>query len=200
MNELYNKLLSLNVSEEEAKGLIENAKKEYIKVEDYNSLKAENELYKTNEKELNKTIKELEKENNLSEGLKLQLEDYKNKISEKDKQLEKIKYNSKLEIELNKANTKSIKALKALLNLDEVKLSEDGELKGLAEQIEALKESDGYLFNEDNKTQNLGGTTTTKRQKNIKNPFSKEHFNITEQIKLMKENPQLARQLQDLQK
>ncbi|MCI8594110.1 MAG: hypothetical protein HFF09_02500 [Oscillospiraceae bacterium] len=44
------------------------------------------------------------------------------------------------------AGAKNPKVVKAALDLERVELTADGELTGLNEQVEALKKSDGYLF------------------------------------------------------
>ena len=44
-----------------------------------------------------------------------------------------------------KAGGRNTKAIKALINMDDVTIGENGEIKGL--DIEAVKKSDGYLFN-----------------------------------------------------
>ena len=101
---------------------------------------------------------------------------------------------------MKEVGAKNIKAIKALIDMEQVKL-EDGDLVGFDTQIEALKESDSYLFEEVGKG-TLGSAGTHKRDNgaNTKNPFSKEHFNLTEQSKLFIENPTLAKQLQELAK
>ena len=201
MKNILDKLVELGMNQEEANALIEAEKANYIALDTYNTTKAEMEVYKTNANTLNETIKNLEKEVGLSETLKLQIEDYKTKMEDKDNQIKKIRYDSKLEVELNKANARSIKALRAMLEMDKIVLNEEGNIEGLIEQIDALKESDGYLFNDEATTpKGLGGGKATPRNKITKNPFSKEHFNITKQCELIKENPVLAEQLRNLAK
>lgn len=194
MEKLLQKLIELGMPEEEAKALVEEQKANYVTIDEHNTVKAEVDVYKTNAETLNETVKNLEKEAGLSESLKLQIEDYKSKVADKDKQIEKIQYEAKLEVALNSSNARNVKALKGLLDMEKIVLGEDGNITGLDEQLEALKESDGYLFN-DNKPGGLGGTKTHPRKTAIKNPFSKEYFNVTEQCKLMKENPTLAEQM-----
>jgi hypothetical protein len=181
MENILNKLIELGMIEDDAKSFIEEEKSKYISLEDFNTTKAEIEIYKTNTDALNETIKNLEKEAGLSESLKLQIEDYKNKMADKDSQIQKIKYDAKLEIALNGANAKNIRALRGLLDMDKIVLDDNGDISGLEEQLSSLKETDSYLFNEDNKPAGLGGKKNTPRRTATKNPFSKEHFNITEQ-------------------
>lgn len=65
-----------------------------------------------------------------------------------EKQLHDQQFNYELERHLMSNKARNPKAVRALLDTDTIKL-EDGEVKGLSEQLESLKESDGYLFETD---------------------------------------------------
>ena len=58
----------------------------------------------------------------------------------------KLKLDNAVEIALSGAKAKNGKAVKAMLDMSKVKMGEDGKLSGFDEQIEALKKSDGYMF------------------------------------------------------
>jgi hypothetical protein len=61
--------------------------------------------------------------------------------------LSQVKFEYELKTALSNANVRNLKATKALLDLDKIKLNETGDkLVGLDEQIKTLQESDGYLF------------------------------------------------------
>ena len=82
-----------------------------------------------------------------------------------------------------------------LTKFDRAKLSiaEDGTVLGVDEQLAVLKEQYKDLFKPDVKGKepvNIGGGTPS-----TKNPWSKEHFNLTEQGQILRENPEKARQL-----
>jgi hypothetical protein len=79
-----------------------------------------------------------------------------------------------------------------LLNLENIKLDGDN-LIGLDDQLKAIKESDDYLFED----QPSGGTGANPAGGGTarKNPWKKETFNLTEQAKILSENPTLAAQL-----
>lgn len=99
------------------------------------------EKAKDNE-ELSAEIQKLKSENEKA------TQEYESKIKEKD-------FNYSLERALTDSKAKNAMAVKALLNLDNIKL--DGEnLIGLKDQIDKLKESDSYLF----ETKVEGGTGT----------------------------------------
>lgn len=111
-----------------------------------------------------KTVEELQKEIETKENENKKIkEEFENKLKEKD-------FNYALEKALDQANVYNSRTIKALLNLDNVKL--DGEtFIGLTEQLEALKESDSYLFKKENDkgdddfaggTGNIGGIHNTK--------------------------------------
>ena len=85
------------------------------------------------------------------ESLKKQIEtlqaDNKAKDDAHAAEIKQLKIDAAVEAALTGAKAKNSVAVKALLkDLDKAELSEDGTIKGLAEQIEALQKSDEYLF------------------------------------------------------
>lgn len=144
--------------------------------------------------DLKEEVKDNEKLTNRIIDLEQENEDVTNKFKDK---LQKQSFDFALEKELGKAGAKSPKAVKALLDTESIKL--DGEtLLGLDDQLKSLQESDGYLFGEDEPA-GLKGRKPHESGQNppgVKNPWSKEHFNLTEQGRLLKEDPELAKQLQ----
>lgn len=68
----------------------------------------------------------------------------------------------KLDVEISKAfsvaNVTDEVSVKANLNMENVKLGEDGKLTGLEDQLKSLKESKPYLFKAEQKKLNLGGS------------------------------------------
>lgn len=84
-----------------------------------------------------------------NEDLTKQLEDLQSKFDEtktsSEQQIADLKKSSAIDLALTQAGAKNIKAAKALLDSESLELT-DEELKGLDEQLAALKESDGYLF------------------------------------------------------
>ena len=200
MQNILNKLIELGFKEEEATTLIDSTKENYVYKEEYDVLKGEIKVHQDKAKELSKTVKTLQKDVDASEALKLKLEDLENSLTNKDKEIEKVKFDYKLEAKMKEVGAKNAKAIKALINMEDVKLGENGELEGFDNQIEALKESDSYLFNIEETKGTLGSTGNHNRNNTgaVKNPFTKEHFNLTEQSKIYMENPTLAKQLMEL--
>ena len=73
-------------------------------------------------------------------------------------EIKKLKVDNAIETALTGAKAKNILAVKALLkDIDKAELLEDGSIKGLAEQIEALQKSDAYLFDTTSKKAQVKG-------------------------------------------
>ncbi|WP_039944492.1 phage scaffolding protein [Thermicanus aegyptius] len=93
----------------------------------------------------------------------------------------------------------------ALLDKSKIELDDSSNVKaGLDEQIKTLRQSKAFLFVEqksDKGPQFKGVAPADGRDggsTGIKNPWSKEHFNLTEQARILRENPELAKQLQSI--
>lgn len=69
-------------------------------------------------------------------------------------QLEAVKFDHALEGALSAAKAKNAKAVRALLNVDGLKLSDDG-IVGLKEQLEKIKAENDYLFEGERTTQKI---------------------------------------------
>ena len=123
---------------------------------DINSLKAkqtelENRLIdsQTQVSERDKQLEELKKSVGDSESLKEQIsklqEDNKKAMKDYEAKIKQMGLDSAVQMALTNAKAKNVKAVRALLNLENAEL--DGEtVKGLDKQIEDLKKSDAYLF------------------------------------------------------
>lgn len=131
--------------------------------------------------DLNNEIEKLKKEN------KKASEDYETKLNQ-------LNFDTKLDKALASAKAKNSKTVKALLNREKLKLDGD-DIIGLKEQLESLKESDGYLFNEDGKENNLGGNPNPGGTGTIGNPGSSgsdKTMNIGERLAKQRTEQQAA--------
>ena len=72
--------------------------------------------------------------------------DNKTKDEVHAKELKQVKIDAAVAMELSNAKALNVKAVKALLSLDEVDFDKDGKLKGVEDQIKALKEADDSKF------------------------------------------------------
>ena len=121
-------------------------------------------------------IEQLKEDTNASKELKSKIEELQEKNEKTQTELQEKLKQQRLESEIEKGllknKARNPKAVKALLDMDKIKLTDDG-VKGLDEQLESLKENDDYLFElEDNSSSagddfkggNKGGTTITMEQ------------------------------------
>ncbi|WP_233553545.1 phage scaffolding protein [Lactobacillus sp. ESL0228] len=118
-------------------------------------LKKANESLQSQIAERDKDLKSLKKQAGDNEELGNQLKElqgkYKHDTENLSKELQQTKLNSAVDSELGKAKVRNTKAAKALLNMDEVKLNDKGEVEGLDNQISSLQKSDSYLFDQGQK-------------------------------------------------
>lgn len=106
------------------------------------NLKSQNEKHE-------KDLKTLQKDNGDNETLKQTIKDLQKQNADAkagyEKQLIGMQRDSAIEKALATSGAKNTKAVKALLDADKI-VFKDGELSGLAEQLEAYKQSDPYMF------------------------------------------------------
>ena len=130
------------------------------------NLKAENEALSKQVTDRDKQIETLKKSAGDNEDLQKQIselqETNKAQADAHAKEMQQLRVDTAVEKALTDSGAKNIKAVKALLELTDAKLSDDGTIKGLSEQIEKLKGSDDskFMFNEAEQTQSQQQTFT----------------------------------------
>lgn len=196
-------LIALGMTEEVAKKVLEayqaSLKDKFVPIERFTEVNGQVKELKTQLDERDTQLKDLKTKaagNDVLTAKITELENANNATkTEYEAKMAELKKNTAIDIYLTNMKAKNIKAVKALL--DNKKISVDGEnIIGIEEQIKALQESDAYLFGEDvikGRDHNKGGGAAGDKSK--KNPWSKEHFNLTEQGRILKEDPELAKQL-----
>ena len=111
---------------------------------------AERDNAKNDHAEVLKQLGALQKETGNVDELKQKITDLENTAKETQKthdaEIKQLKIDNAVETALLGAKALNTKAVKALLNMENAELQEDGTIKGLDNQIAKLQESDGYLF------------------------------------------------------
>lgn len=164
---------------------------------DVEKAKADYEDVKAQLETANATITDLKKNNVDNEKLQNKVTEYETEITKLKDEAAKKDFNYRLEDALKCSKAKNLKALKALLDMDKVKLEGD-KFTGLEEQLTALKESDTYLFDvEEQQPPQLGGfkpTNTGGASKGItKEQFHKMSY--SERAELYNAQPEVYKQL-----
>jgi regulator of replication initiation timing len=122
--------------------------KNFVSRADFNTL---NETKKTLEKQISdrdKQIEDLKKVDpaKLQEEITRLQNENKEAKEKYESDLAAARLDSALELGIAKARGKNVKAIKALIDTSKLSLKDDGTVEGLDAALDALKKSDGYLF------------------------------------------------------
>ena len=129
------------------------------------------------------------------ESLKQTIEDLQADNKAKDDahgaEMKQLKVDTAVELAITGAKGKNAKAIRALLNLGEAELGEDGSIKGLAEQMAALQKAEDskFLFATESKTQLKGATPGESGKEGADGKADTAHMTYSEQVAYMTANP-----------
>lgn len=97
-------------------------------------------------------LKDLQKDAKDNEELQGQLKDLRKEFDDSQKasqdKIASLKLNSAVDLAIAGSHARNGKAVRALIDMDKVKMGDDGTLTGLDDQLTGLKDSDSYLFEE----------------------------------------------------
>jgi predicted RNase H-like nuclease (RuvC/YqgF family) len=167
--------------------------KHFIPKDKYNEVAEAKKKLEADIQERDNQLEQLKNAAGNSEELKAQIEqlqaENQKAAEEWQAKMAQMQLDFAIEKALAAAKAKNAKAVKALLDMEKVKL--DGEqLLGLDDQLKAIKESDAYLFGESGK---VGGGTNPPGAGNPEvNPWKPETFNLTLQGQILREDPAKA--------
>lgn len=130
---------------------------------------------------LEATIKQLQDEN-------------KSAKTKYEMDLKNLRIDSAVKLKLS-GTAQDVDIVASLIDKTKLIVSDDGTVTGLDEQINPLKTSKPFLFKDVKLQKNKNYEPAGGNGGNTVNPFKKETFNLTEQGKLFKENPALAKSL-----
>lgn len=191
-------LIELGLSEEDAKKVEEASKEElkvYVPKERFDEVNNRKKQLESDVTERDKQLEELKKNVGNAEDLTKQIETLQseNKANNEKHEAEvrEIKITNAIEKSLTGAKAKNIKAVKALLELENVDLLEDGTIKDLDKQIQTLKESEesSFLFNSDENNTNFKGFKPGEGNQNS-TPKDPSQMTYSELCEFMESNPQ----------
>jgi len=113
--------------------------------ERYTKLKTQKDAADEQLVKATETIDSLKNSNTSNEELQTLITTHEQTIQSLKDQNQVTQKQSAIDLSLVKYGAKNAKAVAALLDAEKIQLSDDG-IKGLDEQLEALKTSDAYLF------------------------------------------------------
>ena len=197
MDWLKELLKKAGIEEGKLDGIIADINKElpkhFIPKDKYNEAAEAKKKLEADIDERDKQLEQLKNAAGNSEELKAQIEqlqaENQKAAEEWQAKMAQMQLDFAIEKALAAAKAKNPKAVKALLDMEKVKL--DGEqLLGLDDQLKAIQQSDPYLFGESGK---VGSGTNPPGVDNAEvNPWKKETWNLTQQGKILLEDPAKA--------
>ena len=178
----------------------------FVSKEKYNTASSEISQLKESITERDGQLQKLKEDVSTTDALKLkiaEMEAQNTKTSEKHKaEIDALKIDSAVFKALTESKAKNQKAVKALLDLTGAAIEEDGTVKGLADQIKTLKESEDtkFLFDDDVKKGFKGTNPGEGGGSGGGNPseLTKAKFyqlSYAERIKLKEDDPELYNKL-----
>lgn len=192
-------LLKLGLSEEVADKLVEDYGKNYVSKDQFN---AKNDKLKSVEGELSKVrgeIDNLQKANANNDELKKQIDalkaDSDKRTTEYEAKIKSMEIDNIVNTALSGVKSKNNKAVRALLDLTDAKI-ENGEIKGLKDQLDAVMKENPFLFGENTKP--IGTPAGNEGGKHGTHTITSKEFakmNYAERSKLYDENQELYNQL-----
>lgn len=148
MKWLQEVLQDLEKGKELEEQITQKLSKEYVKKTDYDAVVVAKQALEGQIAQRDKDIKDLKEAAKDNKDLQKRYEDLQQKYQADtenlQKQYEDSRKNSAIDMAILQAKGRNPKAIKALLDMDKIKLKEDGTLEGL--DLESIKKSDSYLF------------------------------------------------------
>ena len=166
----------------------------YVPKSRFNEVNEEKKTLTATVTERDKQLEALKKSTGDAEKLKAEiksLQDANKKAKEEaDSAMKNLRISDAIKMAIA-SDAQDVDIVSGLVDKEKLILGEDGKITGLKEQVEALKKNKPFLFKAAGPKPGYhpnageGGGNT--------NPFAKETFNLTEQGKLFRENPEQAR-------
>lgn len=168
--------------------------------ERYRKLKLQKEDVEQKLQAAEETISALKTANKDNEALQATILEHETTIStlksEYETKIREISINAAIQAKLK--DTKYPELLATKIDNSKLTISENGDVFGIDEQLANIREQYKDLF-----TPPVSGQEAFKAGRTTPggiNPWSKEHYNLTEQGRLLRENPDLAKQYMSARK
>ena len=191
-------LQALNLTDEQINAIIEDYGKNYVSKTQFNE---KNDAYKQAKQEienLTADINNLSEANKANEALQSQIKELQDAATQREadykESIKTLKIDTAITKALSKSGAMNETILTGLLDRTKIAIGEDNTITGIQEQINALKESDPYLFKQDSIKGVVPGDATPKTHDGI----TKEQFNkmsYLDRVQLQETNPDLYSEL-----
>lgn len=180
-------------NEDKAVKLANLASGEYVSKGKYNNAVADKDNAMTQLNTANETIKTLEAKSINNEDLQKEIEGYKNTIATLETESANVKKTYVLREQLSKAGVVDPDyVIYKQGGLDNFKFDKDCKATGLDKILDGFRNDKAmsHIFVDTPSYEPTGGSAN----KGV-NPFSEENYNLTEQGRMLRENPTMAREM-----
>jgi len=141
---------------------------------------ADRDNYKTSNADLLKQLGALQKETGDVQSLKDKIKELEDGAKEAEKthaaEIQTLKINNAVDTALMNAKALNAKAVKALLNLEKAELDDEGNVKGLADQIKALQTAEDSKFMFGSSAPNMKGAKVGESSDDVDKGMTIEKF------------------------
>lgn len=152
-------LIALGLTEEQAKKVLD-AVKEYVPKTQLAEVERERDGLKATVAERDTQLETLKKSSGDNAALQQQIADLQkaNEDQQKahDAEIAQLRLDNAVEAAILAVGAKNVKAVRALMDADKLRLEKDGTVTGLSDQIKAIQKSDAYMFAEKQQQQFRG--------------------------------------------
>lgn len=152
-------LIALGLTEEQAKKVLD-AVKEYVPKTQLAEVERERDGLKATVTERDTQLETLKKSSGDNAALQQQIADLQKANEDQKKaheaEISQLRLDNAVEAAILAAGGKNVKAVRALLDADKLRLEKDGTVTGLSDQIKAIQKSDAYMFAEKQQQQFRG--------------------------------------------
>lgn len=153
-------LIALGLTEEQAKKVID-AVKDYVPKTQLAEVERERDGLKATVTERDTQLETLKKSSGDNETLQKQIADLQKANEDQQKaheaEITQLRLDNAVEAAILAAGAKNVKAVRALMDIDKLRLEKDGTVTGLSDQIKAIQKSDAYMFAEKQQQQQFKG-------------------------------------------
>ena len=153
-------LIALGLTEEQAKKVLD-AVKEYVPKTQLAEVERERDGLKATVAERDTQLETLKKSSGDNETLQKQIADLQKANEDQQKaheaEIAQLRLDNAVEAAILAAGGKNVKAVRALMDADKLRLEKDGTVTGLSDQIKAIQKSDAYMFAEKQQQQQFKG-------------------------------------------
>ncbi len=171
----------------------------YVPKSRFNEVNEEKKTLQTAVTERDKQLEGLKSQKGDVESLQAkikELQDSNKKAREEmESKMKDLRISDAIKLAIND-KAQDVDIVSALIDKSKLILGEDGKLTGLDDQVNALMKDKAFLFKTSGPNPKYDPNGGGKGPE--KNPFAKETFNLTEQGKLFRENPEQARAMAEV--